>query len=179
MKQLIVLFLTLSYFGGIMADEEKYKMELSEEQIRAKLDDLQYRVTRQDGTEPPNSNKYVNNKKEGIYVDPLSGEPLFSSTHKFDSGTGWPSFYRAIDDKYIVKKKDYKLIWPRTEIRSKIGDNHLGHLFKDAPQTPTGLRYCMNSASLLFIPKEDMKAKGYEKYLSLFEGQKQNKDDEI
>ena len=137
MKQLIVLFLTLSYFGGIMADEEKYKMDLSEEQIRAKLDDLQYRVMRQDGTEPPNSNKYVNNKKEGIYVDPLSGEPLFSSTHKFDSGTGWPSFYRAIDDKYIVKKKDYKLIWPRTEIRSKIGDNHLGHLFKDAPQTPT------------------------------------------
>ena len=120
MKQLIVLFLTLSYFGGIMADEEKYKMELSEEQIRAKLDDLQYRVMRQDGTEPPNSNKYVNNKKEGIYVDPLSGEPLFSSTHKFDSGTGWPSFYRAIDDKYIVKKKDYKLIWPRTEIRSSV-----------------------------------------------------------
>ncbi len=141
----------------------------SDEELKNKLDELQYKVTQKGGTEMPFQNKYWNNNEEGIYVDVVTGEPLFSSKHKFDSGTGWPSFYRPIEEKNIVTKEDKALFMTRTEVKSKHGDSHLGHVFQDAPSTPTGSRYCMNSAALRFIPKNKLKEEGYEKYLKDFE----------
>lgn len=139
----------------------------SDAEIKAMLTPLQYDVTQHEGTERPYTYDLLEQKDEGIYVDIVSGEPLFSSAHKYDSKTGWPSFYRTIDDKYIVEKKDYKMIYPRTEVRSAIGDSHLGHVFSDGPR-PTGLRYCMNGASLRFVAKADLAEKGYGEYVELF-----------
>lgn len=133
-----------------------------------KLTPLQYKVTQEDGTERPFDNTYWDNKREGIYVDVVSGEPLFSSTNKYDSGTGWPSFTKPIDEQAIVLKKDRSfLVIVRTEVRSKLADSHLGHVFEDGPE-PTGLRYCINSAALRFVPKQDLEKEGYGEYLKLF-----------
>ena len=135
--------------------------------LKQKLTPLQFDVTQNEATERPFKNEYWDNKKQGIYVDIVSGEPLFSSTDKFKSGTGWPSFTRPIQDAEIVTKEDKLLFYTRVELRSKLADSHLGHVFNDGPE-PTGKRYCINSASLRFIHKEDLEKEGYKKYASLF-----------
>lgn len=142
---------------------------IKKEELKSKLTEIQYKVTQENYTEPPFINEYNDNFKEGIYVDIVSLEPLFISTDKFNSGCGWPAFSKPIDRKLIEEKVDKSHGMVRTEVRSKNSDSHLGHVFCDGPKELGGLRYCINSAALKFIPRNEMKEKGYEKYLDLFE----------
>jgi len=154
-----------AYLDEIWGKERK---EFGLREIKQKLNPLQYEVTQEDGTEPAFRNEYWDNHRAGIYVDIISGEPLFSSLDKYDSGTGWPSFSKPLVPENIVTREDRKLFMARTEVRSKLADSHLGHVFDDGPP-PTGLRYCMNSAALRFIPKEDLEMEGYGEFLPLFD----------
>ena len=157
---------------SIMAAPKKEEVSDPEKAARLKeLSPLQYQVTQKEGTEPPFRNAYWDNKEPGIYVDIVSGEPLFSSKDKYRSGTGWPSFTRPLEPENLVEKTDYHIGYARTEVRSKGGDSHLGHVFPDGPK-PTGLRYCMNSAAMRFIPVAKLEEEGYGKYLDLFEDEK-------
>jgi methionine-R-sulfoxide reductase len=139
----------------------------TQDELRRRLTPQQYDVTQREGTEPPFDNEYWDEHRDGIYVDVVSGEPLFSSRDKYDSGTGWPSFTRPLEASHVVTRTDFKLLLPRTEVRSRLADSHLGHVFDDGP-APTGLRYCMNSAALRFIPAEELEQAGYGKYAALF-----------
>jgi peptide-methionine (R)-S-oxide reductase len=149
-----------------MAPKHDYQVPTDAE-LRQRLTPLQYKVTRKDGTEPPFSNSYWDNHAAGIYVDVISGAPLFSSRDKYESGTGWPSFTKPLEPDNIVKKEDRSFFSVRTEVRGKLSDAHLGHVFDDGPQ-PTGLRYCMNSAALRFVPADKLEKEGYGEYAKLF-----------
>ena len=154
-------------FSAYVAEAATGWRKPSREQLKARLTPMQFKVTQDAGTEPPFQNEYDANKRAGIYVDIVSGEALYSSTDKFDSGTGWPSFSKPLEPGNIVERPDNTLFTTRTEVRSRLGDNHLGHVFPDGPK-PTGLRYCMNSAALRFVPRENLEKEGYGRYTGLF-----------
>ena len=143
--------------------------KFNKDELKKRLTDIQYQVTQEEGTEMPYSSEYDDFYEDGIYVDIVSGEALFSSRDKYDAGCGWPSFTRPIDSTDLTEKDDFKLSRKRTEVRSKEADSHLGHVFPDGPKEATGLRYCINGASLRFIPKDKLEEEGYGKFLSLFE----------
>jgi methionine-R-sulfoxide reductase len=151
------------------------KTRADDADLKARLTELQYRVTQRDATEPPFANEYWDEHRDGLYVDVVSGEPLFSSRDKYDSGTGWPSFTRPLRDEAVTTKTDHKLILPRTEVRSAGSGSHLGHVFSDGPR-PAGKRFCMNSAALRFIPREELEAEGYGEYLRLFAARGEGRD---
>ncbi|MGC6534501.1 MAG: peptide-methionine (R)-S-oxide reductase MsrB [Parvibaculales bacterium] len=162
------VLLSFSFFGAQAQSPTADFVKPSDAQLKQSLTPLQYAVTQHDKTEPPYRNRYWNNKMPGIYVDVVSGEALFSSLDQFDSGTGWPSFTRPLKAQSIVEKDDWKLLVKRIEVRSKLADSHLGHVFDDGPR-PTGLRYCINSAALRFVPLADMQRQGYGRFLPAFE----------
>lgn len=160
---------TLELTSDVSNEYAKYQKHYSKAELKSRLTPEQYKVTQQEGTEKPFENKYWDNHEKGIYVDVVSGEPLFSSIDKYESGTGWPSFTKPIDPYFIVTKQDRKLFVTRTEVRSRYGNSHLGHVFDDGPKEQGGKRYCMNSAALKFIPLADMKKDGYGQYVKLFD----------
>jgi methionine-R-sulfoxide reductase len=164
----LIISLALFGFSGLIGAQERAD-KMSKEELKKILNPIQYKVACEGGTEPPFQNAYWNHKEEGIYVDVISGKALFASVHKFDSGTGWPSFTRPIDSSEIVEKSDKSYGMVRTEVRSKTGEAHLGHVFDDGPKDQGGMRYCINSASLKFVPKSEMTKLGYGQYLGLFQ----------